>query len=472
MTSLADPAPTEDRFRRGEITQAELDRLVPYSKLASPAAKQGHNQRMSDMRNRQFERMGRSYGNDVYQAPSDMSPAAQAARAEKNRFRQEEARRRVMSSTFNRTNMFGGGFGNPYMQRPMFGGGFGGGFNPYQQRSMFGGGFGGGFNPYQQQRPMFNPYQQQSMGFGFPRPQPRFNPYGGGFSQGFNPFRQNLAPVRSAPPSLHPSGLFNQQRLGMLGQNFRQQNPGFQNPMSDAARRQSLMAAMNARAQQQQGQAQQAQQVPTRGEEMVNTAGPDPRMIVNTAGNSGAADAARAMNQARFMAPQGLGGTAQFQNQAANQMQTGINAGAADAARAAATAQFSGIPQGLGGTAQFQNQAANQMQTGINAGAADAARAMATAQFSGNPLRQQGMDNLASTISQNMINYGGTTAPAPATTPTTVPFSGQYMTQAPLGGTYAFNPGAGGGIVPQFGLNPMNQQGAGGTNQPAAGGTV
>ena len=201
--------------------------------------------------------------------------------------------------------------------------------------------------------------------------------------------------------------------------------------MSDAARRQSLMAAMNARAQQQQGQAQQAQQVPTRGEEMVNTAGPDPRMIVNTAGNSGAADAARAMNQARFMAP-----------------------------------------QGLGGTAQFQNQAANQMQTGINAGAADAARAMATAQFSGNPLRQQGMDNLASTISQNMINYGGTTAPAPATTPTTVPFSGQYMTQAPLGGTYAFNPGAGGGIVPQFGLNPMNQQGAGGTNQPAAGGTV
>ena len=331
-----------------------------------------------------------------------------------------------------------GMFGNPYMQRPMFGGGFGGGFNPYQQRPMFGGGFGGGFNPYQQ-RPMFNPYQQQSMGFGFPRPQPRFNPFGGGFSRGFNPFRPN------------PTGLFNPQRLG------------FQNPMSDIARRQSLIAAMNARAQQQQGQAQQAQQVPV------------------ATGVRGA-DAARAMNTARFSGiPQGLGGTAQFQNPT-------VNAGAADAARAAATAQFSGIPQGLGGTAQFQTQP-------VSTGAADAARAMATAQFSGDP-RQRGMDNLTRTISQNMINSGGTTAPAPATTPTTVPFSGQYMTQAPLGGTYAFNSGAGGGIVPQFGINPMNQQGAntnpgagggivpafglnpmsqqgaGGTNQPAAGGTV
>ena len=322
MTSLADPAPTEDRFRRGEITQAELDRLVPYSKLASPAAKQGHNQRMSDMRNRMFDRM---------------------------------------STNYPRGNQ--GMFGNPYMQRPMFGGGFGGGFNPYQQRPMFGGGFGGGFNPYQQ-RPMFNPYQQQSMGFGFPQPQPRFTPFGGGFSRGFNPFRPNA------------TGLFNPQRLGMLGQNFRQQNPRFQNPMSDAARRQSLMAAMQA-----QQQAQQAQRVPVatgvRGEEMVNTAGSDPRLT-----------AARAMNQARFMAPQGLGGTAQFQNPT------------------------------------------------VNAGAADAARAMATAQFSGNPTLQQ-------------------------TTPTTVPFSGPMMST-----------GAGGGIVPQFGLNPMNQQGAGGTNQPAAGGTV
>ena len=348
MTSLADPKPFEDRFRRGEITQAELDRLVPYSKLASPAAKQGHNQRMSDMRNRMFDKM---------------------------------------STKYPRGNQ--GMFGNPYMQRPMFGGGFGGGFNPYQQRPMFGGGFGGGFNPYQQ-RPMFNPYQQQSMGFGFPQPQPRFTPFGGGFSRGFNPFRQNLA----------PSGLFNPQRLGMLGQNFRQQNPRFQNPMSDAARRQSLMAAMQA-----QQQAQQAQRVPVatgvRGEEMVNTAGSDPRLT-----------AARAMNQARFMAPQGLGGTAQFQNPT------------------------------------------------VNAGAADAARAMATAQFSGNPTLQQ-------------------------TTPTTVPFSGPMMSTGAGGGIVPqfglnpmnqqgvnTNPGAGGGIVPAFGLNPMNQQGAGGTNQPAAGGTV
>ena len=143
-------------------------------------------------------------------------------------------------------------------------------------------------------------------------------------------------------------------------------------------------------------------------------------------------------------------------------MQTGINAGAADAARAMATAQFSGNPM---------LQAGNAMQTGMNAGtdAANAARAMATAQFSGPQFNPT--DAMLRGIQQNMINSGGTTASAPATTPTTVPFSGQYMTQAPLGGTYAFNSGAGGGIVPQFGLNPMNQQGAN-TNPGAGGGIV
>ncbi len=75
-----------------------------------------------------------------------------------------------------------------------------------------------------------------------------------------------------------------------------------------------------------------------------------------------------------------------------------------------------------------------------------------------------------------MINNGGTTAPERSPSPTvtypTVPFSGPMM-----------NTGAGGGIVPQFGFNPRSQQGAGGTaqfqnqgaggtNQPAAGGTV
>ena len=169
--------------------------------------------------------------------------------------------------------------------------------------------------------------------------------------------------------------------------------------MSDVARRQSLMAAMQGRQAQ---QAQQARQVP----EATGVRG------VNTGVNTGAADAARAMNQARFMAPQGLGGTAQFQTQP------------------------------------------------VNTGAADAARAMATAQFSGNPTLQQ-------------------------TTPTTVPFSGPMMSTGAGGGIVPqfglnpmnqqgvnTNPGAGGGIVPAFGLNPMNQQGAGGTNQPAAGGTV
>ena len=294
-----------------------------------------------------------------------------------------------------------GMFGNPYMQRPMFGGGFGGGFNPYQQRSMFG----GGFNPTG-----FNPSLMYGGGFG-------------GFGGGFNPYQQ----LSMFGGGFNPTG-FNPSPMYGGGFNPYQQRSGNRFPQNvDLGGIQALINQMQRRQAQQafQRPIQVADLVPTRGEEMVNTAG---------------------------------------------------NSGAADAARAAATAQFSGIPQGLGGTAQFQTQP-------VSTGAADAARAMATAQFSGDP-RQRGMDNLFSTVGQNIINSGGTTAPAPATTPTTVPFSGQYMNTGAGGGIVpAFglnpmnqqaantNPGAGGGIVPAFGLNPMNQQGAGNTAS-AGGGTI
>jgi len=247
-----------------------------------------------------------------------------------------------------------GMFGNPYMQRPMFGGGYGGGFNPFSFNAQYGnfnpaprfGGFGGysgfnptGFNP----SPMFgggyNPYQQRSM-------------FSGGFGYN-NRFPQNvdLGGIQA---------LINQMQRQRAQQ-------AFQRPI------------------------QQMEQAPTQAQQ----------------------------------APV-------------------VNPGAADAARAAATAQFSGIPQGLGGTAQFQNQAANQMQTGMNAGtnAANAARAMATAQFSG----PQGL--------------GGTAQ-----------FQNQAATMTPIANPVMMNTGAGGGIVPAFGLNPMNQQGAGNTAS-AGGGTI
>ena len=346
MTTLIDPKPFEERFRRGEITQAELDQSAPHSRLASPAAQERHRLNMRGIEDRMRGRMSRT------------GPFAQQSlqNARARALQEQNQRNMAMQRLRGATQMFG----NPYMQRPMFGGGF----NPFSFNAQYG----GGFNPYMQRSMFMNNYidPRQQMQFANLPTQQQFR-----YMQGM-----------MQPPSLLAMGYRPPINSGIMSSNR------FQNPMSDVARRQSLMAAMNARAQQQ-GQAQQARQVPVAtGVRGVNT---------------GAADAARAMNQARFMAPQGLGGTAQFQNPT------------------------------------------------VDAGAADAARAMATAQFSGNPMLQ-----------------------AP------------QADKVPIANPVMMSTGAGGGIVPQFGLNPMSfantnpgagggivpQFGNAGTNQPAAGGTI